>query len=213
MRHYSLLDQLLIEANKALQTVHARPAGTTRANPASMITANQGLSRRNRSYAGRLMRINHAGEVAAQGLYQGQSMTAQDPNIREQMQRSAEEENDHLSWCDQRIEELGTHTSYLGPLWYFGSYAIGALAGLAGDRWSLGFVRETERQVVQHLEDHLKRLPPEDEKSRAILKQMQIDEAHHSHVAEHAGAVELPNPIKGAMKLVSRVMTRSAYWI
>ena len=213
MRHYSFLDQFLIEANKALQTVHARPSGTTRANPASMVTANETLSTRNRSNAGRLMRVNHAGEVAAQGLYQGQAMTAQNPKIREQMQRSAEEENDHLAWCDQRIEELGTHRSYLGPFWYFGSYAIGALAGLAGDRWSLGFVRETERQVVKHLENHLERLPPDDGKSRAILKQMQIDEAHHSHVAQQAGAVELPSPIKGVMKLVSRVMTRSAYWI
>ncbi len=213
MRHYSFLDHLLMEANKALQTVHARPSGTMRGNPASMVTTQQRLSKRDRAHAGRLMRINHAGEVAAQGLYQGQALTARDPRIRTQMQRSAAEENDHLAWCDLRIEELGTHRSYLGPFWYFGSFGIGAIAGLAGDRWSLGFVRETERQVVEHLNDHLDRLPANDKKSRAILKQMQIDEEHHSHVAEHAGAVELPRPIRGAMKLVSKIMTRAAYWI
>jgi ubiquinone biosynthesis monooxygenase Coq7 len=200
-------------ADQALRAVHTRPPTTGRPYPADAVTPAQPLSEAERRLSGRLLRVDHAGEVAAQGLYQGQALTAHEPKVRERMQRSAEEENDHLAWCDRRIETLGSYTSHLGPLWYLGSYTIGALAGLAGDRWSLGFVRETERQVIRHLDEHLGRLPPQDQESRAILEQMKVDEAHHAYVAERAGAVELPAPVRGLMRLVSKVMTTTAYWI
>jgi ubiquinone biosynthesis monooxygenase Coq7 len=159
------------------------------------------------------MRGNHAGEVAAQGLYQGQALTARLDSVRQQMERAALEENDHLAWCESRAKELGAHVSYLNPLWYGGSVAIGALAGLAGDKWSLGFVVETERQVVRHLDDHLARLPAQDAKSRAILEQMRQDEGHHATVALEAGGAALPEPIKRLMGLASQVMTRTAYYL
>jgi len=158
------------------------------------------------------MRINHAGEVAAQGLYQGQALTAKLDNVRQQMQLAAQEEVDHLAWCKSRINELGTHTSYLDPVWYLGSVAIGAAAGIAGDKWSLGFVNETEKQVVQHLEGHIKQIPEHDTKSHAILEKMKTDEQHHATTALRAGATELPGPIKMVMKLVSKIMTKSSYW-
>ena len=159
------------------------------------------------------MRINHAGEVAAQGLYEGQSLTARLPEVREKMERAAMEENDHLAWCESRINELGSHKSLLNPLWYGGSLAIGAIAGLAGDKWSLGFVTETERQVVHHLDSHLAQLNENDQKSRAILEQMKEDEGQHATTALHAGGAELPQPIKKLMSLTSKVMTKAAYRI
>jgi len=161
----------------------------------------------------RLMRINHSGEVCAQALYQGQALTARNPAVRDNMERSSLEENDHLAWCENRIAELGGRTSYLNPLWYAGSFAIGALAGLAGDRWSLGFVAETERQVVNHLEGHLHRMSPQDARSRAILEQMKTDEARHATVALAHGGAPLPTPIQETMKLTSRLMTKAAYWV
>ena len=212
-RNYSFFDRVIIEVDKAMRTVYARPRGSSRQNPAQSIIEQTELSDSERYLSGRLMRVNHAGEVSAQGLYQGQALTARKHSVRKQMKKSAEEENDHLLWCDQRVEELGSHKSYLGPLWYAGSYAIGALAGLAGDRWSLGFVKETERQVVKHLEDHLKQISPSDIKSQAILEQMRSDEAHHAHVASSAGAAELPAPVKTLMTFASKVMTRMAFWI
>ncbi len=159
------------------------------------------------------MRVNHAGEVAAQALYRGHALSAGKPELRAHMERAAAEESDHLAWCEQRVRELGGRTSVLNPLWYAGSFAIGALTGLAGDKWSLGFVAETERQVVKHLETHLQRLPEGDEQSRAILEQMRDDEARHATVAIEAGAAPLPEPLKRAMALTSRVMTHSAYWL
>jgi len=159
------------------------------------------------------MRVNHSGEVAAQALYQGQALTARLENVREAMERAAVEEIDHLKWCQERLQELGSHTSVLNPLWYAGSFAIGALAGIAGDRWSLGFVAETEKQVVDHLQGHLERLPLEDERSRAILEQMKQDEQHHGQAAADAGGARLPAPFRHLMTLTSRVMTRTAYWI
>ena len=159
------------------------------------------------------MRINHAGEVAAQGLYQGQALTAKLPEVREKMERAALEENDHLAWCKQRTTELGTHTSLLDPLWFTGSAAIGAVAGILGDKWSLGFVAETEHQVINHLDEHLSRLPAQDDKSRAILEQMRVDEGQHATVAIQAGGEALPPPVKKLMSLTSKVMTRTAYWI
>lgn len=212
MRQYSFIDHLLVEADKALRTVLTRPP-TSRGNPGESVGSAAELAHHEREFAGRLMRINHAGEVAAQGLYQGQALTARDRNVQQQMERCSQEENEHLAWCDQRIEELQTHRSYFGPLWYCGAYAIGALAGLAGDRWSLGFVQETERQVVAHLDGHLQRLPDADQKSRAIVEQMKVDEAGHAYAAGRAGAAELPTPVKHLMKLASKVMTKTAYWL
>lgn len=220
-RHYSPIDTLLSQLDTGIRTIFGGVTHTHRNNPANepatqtSATENSdgGLSASEKTLAGRLMRINHAGEVAAQGLYQGQALTAKLPQVRQQMERAALEENDHLSWCRERAETLGTHTSYLDPIWYLGSVAIGASAGLAGDKWSLGFVAETERQVVRHLEDHLHQLPAHDLKSRAILEQMKIDEGQHATGAMSAGGAELPTPVKKLMGLMSKVMTRTAFWI
>lgn len=163
--------------------------------------------------AGRLMRVNHSGEVCAQALYQGQAITAKLTTIRDKMEQAAVEENDHLAWTEERIRQLGSHTSYLNPLWFSGSFLIGAVAGMAGDRWSLGFVAETERQVVAHLNGHLARLPALDHKSRAILLQMREDEGRHATTAVESGAATLPKPIRAMMRWTARVMTRTAYWI
>jgi len=195
-----------------MRTLFGQPKITERTNPAQN-EAGAELSEIERQLAGRLMRINHAGEVAAQGLYQGQALTARLPQVRQQMERAALEENDHLDWCEKRAKELGTHVSVLNPVWYAGSTAIGALAGLAGDKWSLGFVAETEKQVVKHLEEHLEQLPEHDDKSRAILEQMKEDEGRHATVALEAGGTELPYPVKKLMGLTSKIMTRTAFWL
>jgi len=154
-----------------------------------------------------------SGEVSAQALYQGQAFTAKLPRVREQMQHAAEEEIDHLAWCEDRLDQLGAKPSILNPLWYAGSFALGAVAGLVGDKWSLGFVEETEKQVVEHLQEHLDKLPQDDLKTRSIIEQMQIDEAEHGDMAKQAGAAELPLPIKAVMKVTSKIMTKSSYWI
>ncbi len=211
-RQYSPLDQLLIGVDVGMRTLFGQPKITERTNPAQN-EAEAEFSEAERQLAGRLMRINHAGEVAAQGLYQGQALTARLPQVRQQMERAALEENDHLDWCEKRAKELGTHVSVFNPVWYAGSAAIGALAGLAGDKWSLGFVAETEKQVVKHLEEHLEQLPEHDDKSRAILEQMKEDEGHHATVALEAGGTELPLPVKKLMELTSKVMTRTAFWL
>jgi len=210
-RKISPLDSLIIGLDQALRTV-CTPSQCSRAAPVARHD-DAALSASHMDAAARLMRVNHAGEVAAQALYRGHALTAHSPAVREHMERAAQEETDHLAWCEQRVQELGSHTSLLNPLWYAGSFAIGALAGLAGDKWSLGFVAETEHQVVKHLEDHLTRLPAGDEQSRAILEQMREDEAQHATVAIEAGAAELPEMVKKAMALTSAVMTRSAYWL
>lgn len=212
MRHYSPIDHLLINLDQAVRTVFGKPQITERPNPADT-HEDSVLSEEERHRAARLMRVNHAGEVSAQALYQGQALTAKLPEVREKMERAALEENDHLDWCEGRIKELGSHTSVLNPAWYAGSFAIGALAGAAGDKWSLGFVAETEHQVVKHLEDHLQHLPPQDMKSRAILEQMKEDETHHATVALEAGGAALPWPVKKLMALTSRVMTKTASWV
>lgn len=212
MRNYSPIDKLFLNLDTGLRTVFGQPVLTERPNPAQHLPDAE-LSEAERVLAGRLMRINHAGEVSAQGLYQGQALTARLPEVRDKMERAALEENDHLEWCERRAKELGTHVSYLNPVWYVGSLAIGALAGAAGDKWSLGFVVETEHQVVKHLDEHLAQLPQHDQKSRAILEQMKADEAHHATLALHAGGAPLPAPVKTLMGLVSKVMTRTAYWI
>lgn len=211
-RHYSPIDHLLINADQAIRTLFGRPATTGRAHPAATVEHTE-LSESERHEAARLMRINHTGEVCAQALYQGQALTAKLGVVRERMEQAATEENDHLDWCEGRIKELGSHTSILNPLFYAGSFVIGALAGKAGDRWSLGFVAETEHQVVKHLDDHLNRLPAHDHTSRAILGQMKEDEARHATQALKAGGAKLPLPVRLAMKATSKLMTRSTYWI
>ena len=211
-RTYSPFDDFIAHLDQGLRTVFGAPQTTGRANPADAI-ASSDLASTDKTLAGRLMRVNHAGEVAAQGLYQGQALTARLPNVREKMEHAAQEENDHLAWCAQRCKELGTHTSVLDPLWYAGAMAIGATAGAIGDKWSLGFLAETEHQVVEHLSGHLNRIPPADAKSRAVLEQMRSDESRHATTALQSGGAELPRPIKQAMCVASKVMTRSSYWI
>jgi ubiquinone biosynthesis monooxygenase Coq7 len=159
------------------------------------------------------MRVNHAGEIAAQGLYHGQALTARSPATREALRHAAGEEGDHLAWCRDRLDELGSRPSFLNPLWYAGSVAIGAIAGLFGDRASLGFMAETERQVEGHLASHLDRLPPDDARSRAIVETMQADEVNHGRAALAAGGATLPEPVPRLMRLAARIMTSTAYWI
>ena len=165
------------------------------------------------SHVAGLMRVNHSGEVSAQALYQGQSITARNHEVREKLEQAALEENDHLVWTENRLKELGERTSLLNPLWYAGSFAIGAFAGALGDKWNLGFLAETEHQVVEHLEEHLGKIPEADKRSRAILQQMKIDEAAHATTALDHGAETLPTPVKKLMQAMSKVMTRSAYRI
>ena len=160
-----------------------------------------------------MMRINHAGEVCAQALYMGQALTAHHQETRDRMKQASDEENDHLAWCRQRLKELGGHTSLLNPLWYAGSFAIGAASGIISDKWSLGFLAETEHQVVKHLEGHLEKLPVDDNRSRRILEQMKLDEAKHESMARGAGAANLPEPARRLMELASKIMTTTAYRI
>jgi ubiquinone biosynthesis monooxygenase Coq7 len=212
VRRYSTLDNLIMRLDKAVSPVFGEAARAGRENPAHAAPPDSLVPAERRHAAG-LMRVDHAGEVSAQALYQGQGLTARDPVVREKMQQSADEEIDHLVWCRERLQELDSRTSYLDPLWYVGSFTLGALAGLCGDAWSLGFVAETERQVVQHLDSHLHRLPAGDDRSRRILVQMREDEQHHGTVALEAGARELPSPVRRLMRLCSRVMTTTAYYI
>jgi ubiquinone biosynthesis monooxygenase Coq7 len=204
------LDRLLAGVNNALRTVAAPAGPSPRPNPAADVD-DAPLDDRQRAHAAGLMRVNHAGEVAAQGLYQGHAAVARDDRIEEQMQRAADEEYDHLAWCEQRLRELGASPSKLSPLWYGGSFAIGAASGVLGDRWSLGFIAETERQVCEHLSSHLDGLPENDARSRAIVTQMRDEEAVHGQDACAAGAAELPAPVKGLMKFTARIMTTTAY--
>ena len=215
-RLYTPMDRFIQGLDQAVRTVFAPPPMAGRANPADALSdpgVDSNLNSGERELAGRLMRINHAGEIAAQALYQGQALGARLPRVREAMEQAAREENDHLAWTAERIAELDSHTSWLDPVWYVQSFAIGALAGLAGDKWSLGFIAETEHQVVRHLDAHLARLPQQDHKSRAILEQMRTDEAHHATTAMEAGAAALPAPVRALMGLSSKIMTRTAYWI
>lgn len=212
MRELSFVDRLIMNFDQGLRTVFGQPQITERSNPAEIIPETD-LSENEKQLAARLMRINHTGEVCAQALYQGQALTAKTAAVHQSMQRAAQEENDHLEWCETRLKEFNDHKSFLNPFWYAGSFAMGAMAGIAGDKWSLGFVAETERQVVKHLDDHLKRLPINDKKSRAILEQMKIDEKHHATEAIKAGGAPLPEGIKFAMRQTSKLMTSTVYWI
>jgi ubiquinone biosynthesis monooxygenase Coq7 len=209
LRQITPLDHLLTEAQRALDTALGNPAAL-RGNPAGD-TLEVVLQEDERRHAAGLMRINHVGEVCAQGLYFGQAAVARDPATREHLLEAAQEETDHLAWCADRLRELDSRPSLFNPLWYAGSYAIGTLAGLRGDGWNLGFVVETERQVEAHLDEHLQTLPPADQRSRAILQVMKADEARHAQHAEQAGARKLPFPIPSAMALASKAMKAIAY--
>ncbi|RON76818.1 2-polyprenyl-3-methyl-6-methoxy-1,4-benzoquinone monooxygenase [Pseudomonas fluorescens] len=211
-RHYSPIDRLLLQADAAMRTLLPFSGQPYRPSPAILQPDTQMSDEDTRHVAG-LMRINHTGEVCAQALYQGQALTAKLPQVREAMEHAAEEEIDHLVWCEQRIHQLGSHTSVLNPLFYGMSFGIGAVAGLISDKVSLGFVAATEHQVCKHLNEHLEQLPAEDEKSRAILEQMRIDEEHHAESALDAGGFRFPAPVKFGMSLLAKVMTKSTYRI
>jgi len=205
------LDELITTFDKGLRTLFA-PAHSLREVPGEKLPE-AGLTEEERRLSAALMRVNHTGEICAQALYQGQALTARDSRARAALEQAAQEETEHLAWTERRIEELGGRKSLLNPLFYAGSFAIGAAAGLIGDRWNLGFLAETERQVVAHLAGHLGRLPAGDEKSRAVIEQMKADEARHATSAIKHGAAELPQPAKDAMRLSSKVMTETTYWI
>jgi ubiquinone biosynthesis monooxygenase Coq7 len=208
----SLIDRFILEFDTALRSM-VGGANAHRPIPGSESGSNSVLDPSERKHAAGLMRINHVGEVCAQALYQSQKLVARNPEIREMLDHSAQEEMDHLAWCETRLQELGSHTSYLNPVWYAGSFAIGLAAGLAGDKWSLGFVAETEKQVENHLESHLEKLPTEDQRSRAIVDQMRVDEIIHGQAAKNSGGVDLPEPIQKIMQVMSKVMTTTAYKI
>jgi ubiquinone biosynthesis monooxygenase Coq7 len=210
-RIFSLGDRILGEIDRAIKVL-AGPVRGVRDTPASP-GAETALKESERLESIRLMRVNHAGEVAAQALYRGQALAARDSAVSDAMRQAAAEEMDHLAWCDQRLGELNGRTSLLNPLWYAGSFAIGAVAGAIGDRASLGFITETERQVESHLRDHMERLPEADRRSRQILEQMTHDEVKHGATAAALGGKELPIALRAAMRLASRVMTRGSYWL
>jgi 3-demethoxyubiquinol 3-hydroxylase len=204
----NLIDQLLTSADAGLRTL----SGSARATrPAPVAPAETLLEEPDRRLAGALMRVNHVGEVCAQALYQAQALTARTLELRTQMEQAAREEQDHLAWTEQRLRELNDRPSLLNPLWYAGAFAIGLAAGRAGDRWSLGFVVETERQVEEHLAGHLDRLPAADAASRAIVARMKDEEAGHARGAEAAGAQPLPRPVRWAMRAAAKVMTTTAH--
>ncbi len=209
-RHLDGLDRLLAAADRALRTLFA-PPGSLRRPP--LPPESESLGEAEKRHAAGLMRVNHAGEVAAQGLYHGQALLARSGATRAFLERAAVEEGDHLAWCDQRLQELGSRPSRLNPLWYLGSFALGAAAAALGDGISLGFVSETERQVEGHLASHLDRLPAQDARSRRIVEMMQADEAAHGHAARAHGASDLPPPIPTLMRAASKLMTGSAYWL
>ncbi len=209
---FTLLDKCLIQFDQALRTCVPGSNQAKRVSPAGVVDEND-LSTDERKHIAGLMRINHTGEVCAQALYQGQAVTARLVDVRESMAHAAEEEIDHLSWCEERLDQLHSHPSILNPLWYALSYGMGALAGIAGDKWSLGFVAETEEQVCKHLEDHLEKLPEQDNKSKAILEQMIIDEKQHGELAREAGGAELPLPVRQAMTAMSEIMKKTTYRI
>ena len=209
-RNYSGIDRLIAAIDQGLRVSTGAAPEPFRDNPAGDIPQAE-MEEPERAHAAGLMRINHTGEVCAQALYAGQAATARNNATRESMQLAADEEIDHLSWCEDRLNELESQPSLLNPLWYAGSFAIGALAGIAGDQWSLGFVKETENQVEAHLQEHLEKLPQNDARSQAILDQMKVDEAKHAEMAEEAGARDLPEPVRQAMGFAAGVMKALVY--
>ena len=210
-RQYTTADRLIGEISKAI-SVLAASSHSTRDYPGAVAGSGE-LGAAERRMSARLMRVNHAGEVAAQALYQGQAFWARKPAVAETMKSAAAEEMDHLAWCERRIGELGGRTSLLNPLWYAGSFLIGASAAAFGDESSLGFITETENQVEAHLHDHLQRLPPQDLRSRKIVEAMKDDEAAHAAKAAKIGGKPLPPMIRSAMKLTSRLMTQGSFWL
>ncbi|WP_101758928.1 2-polyprenyl-3-methyl-6-methoxy-1,4-benzoquinone monooxygenase [Oceanicoccus sp. KOV_DT_Chl] len=211
-RHLSLIDKLIINADQALRTLVPNAAAASQASPAESKPHSELDSTQQKHVAG-LMRINHTGEVCAQALYQGQALTAKLPTVRAEMEQAAQEEIDHLVWCEQRLNQLGSHTSIFNPLFYAASFTLGAAAGIAGDKWSLGFVAATEDQVCKHITDHLTQLPAEDEKSRAILETMLADEQQHGDRALAAGGHPFSTKTKKLMTAMSKVMTKTTYRI
>lgn len=205
--HHGLLDQLLVAADEALRTLSGS-GSPSRPSPARDLPEPSSPGE-----AARLMRVNHTGEVCAQALYSGQSLFARDARVRDALRSAAAEERDHLAWCRKRLQDLDGRTSLLDPLWYAGSFGLGLISGAAGDRWSLGFLAETEAQVERHLEGHLDRLSGDDARSRAVLEQMRDDESRHGSLGRSLGGEELPLPVKLAMRIASKVMTRTAYWV
>ena len=221
-RLYSLADRLITQFDQGLRTLTRRAPSAGRPGPvpgsdsgpvSDPAAGDAALSDDRRRLSARLMRVNHTGEVCAQALYQGQCLTARQPALYDMLRRAALEEGDHLRWCEQRLDELGGRTSVLNPAFYAGAFTLGALAGAAGDRWSLGFLDETEQQVERHLDRHLERIAPEDRRSRAVLAQMREDERHHAASAREAGAARLPLPLRLAMRAGSKLMTGPTYWV
>jgi ubiquinone biosynthesis monooxygenase Coq7 len=211
-RNHSPFDNLILQFDQALRTLVPGSSQANRVSPAEVET-DQALDDNERRHSAALMRINHTGEVCAQALYQGQAATAKLDEVRSAMEHAASEEVDHLAWCEQRLTELDSRTSVLNPLWYAMSYGLGAAAGIAGDKWSLGFVAETEQQVCEHLEEHLEKLPESDTRSRVILEQMLIDENAHGESAKQAGGADLPLPVKKLMGGMSELMKKTVYRI
>lgn len=205
------IDKLIIGFDSALRTL-LTPAQTVRSVPGDELLESD-LSESEKQLSCALMRVNHVGEVCAQALYQGQGLTARNQDVQKTLMQAAREETEHLAWTERRIAELGGRKSLLNPIWYGGAFTIGVVAGILGDKWNLGFLAETENQVGAHLASHLNRLPASDEKSRAIVEQMRIDEASHATMALSYGGAELPLPVKFTMKLSSKVMTETAYWV
>lgn len=211
MRHYSTIDRCIQSLDQAVRSLVPGATTAHRSNPAE--GSESSLSILEARHVAGLMRVNHSGEVCAQALYHGQALTAKLPNVRREMEHAAVEEQDHLAWCEDRLKELNSLSSLLNPVWYGISFAMGAIAGVAGDKYSLGFVAETERQVSLHLEDHIEQLPEQDERSRRILVQMNEDELKHRDTALDAGGVNLPKPVKITMSAISKLMTKTSYYI
>lgn len=210
-RHFSLFDKAISQFDRALRTLTPGQQTPQRPSPGAQPLAEAALSPSEKQHAAGLMRVNHSGEVCAQALYQGQALTAKLPDVRVEMEQAADEEVDHLAWCEQRLRELNSRPSLLNPLWYGLSYGLGATAGLLSDRVSLGFVAATEQQVCRHLEGHLRDLPAEDDASRKIVQQMLEDEARHGEAALRAGGYDFPGPVKAAMTFASKAMTKASY--
>ena len=210
-RQLSPLDRFLSGVDNAIRAAASSPTRASRPNPAAGI-AETGLSGVEKAHSAGLMRVNHAGEIAAQGLYQGHAAVARNPLIEAQMNAAADEELDHLAWCEERLDQLGSAPSRMKSVWFAGAWLMGAASGALGDEWSLGFIEETERQVAEHLSGHLERLPEDDARSRAIVTRMREEEEQHGANAQAAGAAELPDPVRQLMRLTAKVMTRTAYW-
>ncbi len=210
IKNRTIVERLILQLDSALKTMTQKPVAA-RSSPAK--TPAKALTRQEQRVSAQYMRVNHAGEIAAQGLYQAQAIFARDPEIAEKMRGSALEENDHLAWCETRLQELNSHTSYLTGIWFLGSFMVGAIAGFAGDRWSLGFVAETERQVMIHLDQNLQGLPLQDLSSRQIVQQMYEDESQHAHRALEAGGKPFTQPLRFLMQAMAKVMTLTARWI